>query len=302
MQIGFAGYVEEHFRDLQPQWVKVAQDASVGPCDVTQNPEIASALAHGVRVVVDFRCSNIQRLTREDEARGGAPYSWFTDALAGTVELSSHGVRDWEIWGEWACPAVAQGIFGGRNYRDLLEASYAAVKRADPGAVVWTGGFGVNFGLRAYERLLEQGAHDFFDVLNLHPFVHHRPWEEAEAAIHAGFAHLRELEIRAGVQPKPLACTEFGWPVMRGARNLKSNVFDKVQAIGEDLCAEWTDHSFALFERYGVQALMYCTLRDTNGSHWGSHLGILRTNGTRKPNYPVLAEWIARGRQTSIDF
>ena len=182
--------------------------------------------------------------------------------------------------------------------------------------VVWLGGHAVDFGLRAYRGLLEEGCGEFFDVNNLHPFIHRR--KQIAETIDEGFREIRRIEAThiPDEAPKPLALTEFGWPSMRKktGRPLKSFVaLGGVPELGYDTADALFEMSLQRFEAWGVQVCIICGLRDNPADkprHWGSWCGILdpegnpktyeRDDGTTGNILETIMRWMERGRDTEV--
>lgn len=303
MQLGFSGIETDPlsldaYQDMRPQWFKHTWDVESGTdWDCDANLEVAEEL--DAQVVVDVRT----RWRLEDKAEAEATYRAYTEPLTAMVRRLKDRVHHWEIWGEWSCPYVAADAFKGKNYTDLLRFSYEVIKAEDPDALVWLGGHGVNFGLRAYQGILRIGYGQYFDVNNLHPFVHERPWGQAERCIHEGFLQAARVDLEYLGERKPIAMTEFGWPSQRrlDGRPLGSYVMPGgVSPLSTEVAAEWWDKSLRMFDKRGVQALMVCSLHDGNRRrHWGGWLGLIDRDGEPKPQYEVVRRWMHKGRESA---
>lgn len=316
MQIGVtANYTADRaiLRELRPQWGKQAFSLDdITGHDVTDNVDVAAACEVCENVVVDLRTA-----WRHEDQVPEDPYAQWCDALAETVEASKHTIKHWEIWGEWACPYVAGSAFGGRNYADLLRRSYDIIKRGDPTSRVWLGGHAVDFGLRSYRGLIEEGCGEYFDVNNLHPFIHRR--KGIDGIIDEGFREIRRIEANhlGDATAKPLACTEFGWPSVAKKTGLPLESFVEVAGVpelGYDTADDLFERSFQRFEAWGVQVCIICNLRDTwdqrETNHWGGRIGLLdgdgrpktyeREDGSTGNILETFVRWLERGRDTEV--
>jgi hypothetical protein len=93
----------------------------------------------------------------------------------------------WEIWNE---PDVditfrCNGCDTARIYADMLAGSYAAIKRANPRALVLIGGLSIhdynNNGMAFLDRVVAaSGGRLNFDVLSIHPYMPDRPPESTD--------------------------------------------------------------------------------------------------------------------------
>jgi hypothetical protein len=121
-------------------------------------------------------------------------------------------VRAWEIWNEpnLAVYWTRQPFM--RDYARLLDASYAAIKQADPGATVVMAGM-ANFSWRDLRRLFRKGAAPLhFDVAAVHPF-------SGRPANAVKIVALNRLVLnRYGASTKPIWLTELTWSSAKGRK------------------------------------------------------------------------------------
>lgn len=148
-------------------------------------------------------------------------------AIVGRVAARYRGrVHAYILWNE---PNLA-AEWGGRSpdpaaYAALLRAAHAAVKAADPEALVVSAGLAPTNEVneqalddRLYLRgLYAAGARDYFDVLGAHPYGFAYPPDDPPGA-HEGlnFARLQELRqimVENGDGEKPVWATELGWTI-----------------------------------------------------------------------------------------
>jgi hypothetical protein len=113
-------------------------------------------------------------------------------------------IRIWQIWNEpnlklfWNIKPYAP------PYVALLKASYAAIKKADPGAKVMMAGL-PNRSWDALSAIYKAGAKPFFDIAAVHPYTHSPPDVMHIVAIN------RRVMNRNGDQRKTISLTETGW-------------------------------------------------------------------------------------------
>jgi hypothetical protein len=124
-------------------------------------------------------------------------------------------VRHYEVWNEW------NGGMGHANpteemkspeaYLPLLQATYAAVKEADPSAIVIGGA--VDGNVRWTERLVELGGMKHMDVLSIHPYMFHAGSDGTPENLVRLLADLGgRLAAKNGGAVPSLYVTETGWP------------------------------------------------------------------------------------------
>lgn len=128
------------------------------------------------------------------------------DFVAQAVTNFKGKIKYWEIvnepnlesfWGSKPNPA---------EYAKVLEASYKAVKKANPDAVVlYAGVAGVP--LKYIEDSYKAGAGKYFDVMNIHPYQ----WQGLpESGLIREISQLKELMAKYGLSDKPIWITEVG--------------------------------------------------------------------------------------------
>jgi hypothetical protein len=127
-------------------------------------------------------------------------------------------VPAWQVWNEpnlehfWANPNP-------QHYATLLKATYAAIKRADPEAlVVWGATSRLDW---EFLRPALAQADGKFDVIAIHPYGYGDP-RAPEAYIPDAIEELRRLLRAHGVGDRPIWFTEWGWPTHRGPRGISN--------------------------------------------------------------------------------
>jgi len=110
------------------------------------------------------------------------------------------------------------------GYTRLMQASYTAIKAANPDVLVLTAGLGAQNAVRQgvhtiaghefFAQMYTYGAHGYFDVLSWHPYSYpctpsqsctqSRPWYKND--------FVRQLMVNNGDGAKPIWATEFGAP------------------------------------------------------------------------------------------
>ncbi len=104
------------------------------------------------------------------------------DFFLKTANHYEEEVNAWEIWNEFDVPVFFMGTAD--EYANILRASYLAIKKANPNAVVLFGSVTFATGLivwgdtsyedkegqRYIEKVLENGVGDYFDIFNVHHY------------------------------------------------------------------------------------------------------------------------------------
>jgi hypothetical protein len=119
-------------------------------------------------------------------------------------------IEMWQIWNEPELVGFWYKQPFEQSYMTLLEASYVAIKAADPTANVVLGGF-PNLSWVTLDRLYRiHGARDYFDIVAVHPYTRQPRGVVtiAERVRHTMDAH--------GDARKPMLITETGWTSSQG--------------------------------------------------------------------------------------
>jgi hypothetical protein len=123
-------------------------------------------------------------------------------------------IRYWEVWNEPNWEGFWKPKPDPVDYTNLLKASYAACKRANPDCTVIgvaTSGIPMDF----IEGVLKAGGAAYMDALSVHPYRY--PASPEAHDLVADLTKLRELMDRYGAQDLPIWITEIGWPTHKGA-------------------------------------------------------------------------------------
>ena len=127
-------------------------------------------------------------------------------------------IRMWQIWNEphfvsyWTTQPFAP------SYVALLRAAHAAIKAADPGAVVVLAGL-ADFSWRYLEQIYRiPSARGLFDIVAIHPYT------ATPQGVITILQRARQVMDRNGDSAKPILATEITWPSSR-ERRLPSSAF-----------------------------------------------------------------------------
>jgi len=282
-------------RDAGFGWVKVGfgwrdiEGAAKGAFDWSRTDLI-------VRLANETGLDMVVRIDHQPQwAGGGFPvngppdnYQDLADFLSALAGRYQGRIRAYEVWNE---PNLARE-WGGQlpdpgKYVELLRLSYAAIKRADPGAMVISAGLSPtgtwNEESRPDDWYLESmyiamgGSSDgYFDVLGAHGAGYKSPPEidPAEVAAHEdlgghrAFAFRRVEDLRAimvqyGDADKQIALLEFGW-----TSDPRPDSPYNWHAVSEETKAE-----------YLVRAYQYAR------EHWAPWIGLMSTIYIADPDW-----------------
>ncbi|MDD5155910.1 MAG: family 1 glycosylhydrolase [Candidatus Omnitrophica bacterium] len=197
-------------------------------------------------------------------------------------------VKYWEVWNEPDSLTYWVRQDGLKSYCRLLKGVYLAAKAEDPACKVLNGGLAE--GLLSVNRLYDNGAKDYFDVLNIHIFESPlRPG--AIKAVQAYARLVYKVMERNGDSAKKIWVTEIGCPGVRSGLEvnnwwLGANPDEKQQE-------EWVRQVFTqLIKEKAVEKVFWAFLRDCDG-HWGNgvdYFGLVRWDFSKKPAFGAYKE------------
>lgn len=211
----------------------------------------------------------------------------FVDFSLAVVRRYKNRVKHWEVWNEPDSPIYWKEQDGMKGYCGLLKDVYVALKEEDPYCQVLNGGLAN--GISSVNRLYENGAKDYFDILNIHIFespLHSNPIERI--ALHK-VAY--KVMSRNGDGHKKIWITEIGCPGIK-RYNKTANWF-----LGENP-SEYEQAAFVkgvyteLIKEPYVEKIFWAFFRDCK-DHWGNgidYFGLIRWDYSKKPAFSAYKE------------
>ncbi len=193
-------------------------------------------------------------------------------------------VKYWELWNEPNVDIYWKPQDGMKRYTALLKRTYTELKREDATCRLLVGGLSMDF-IASLEQLYQQGAKDYFDICNVHPFV--TPVvENALALLIGSISKVRAVMAAHGDAVKPLWITELGCPGMPAGAQTKEWWLGRNST--EDEQARWVEKVYdGLANGREVEKIFWAFFRDTpNHFECGTDFfGLLREDFSKKPAF-----------------
>jgi hypothetical protein len=213
------------------------------------------------------------------------------------IERYKGKVKHWEVWNEPDSATYWSGQDGLKSYCKLLKDVYIAAKKADPDCKVLNGGLAN--GLASVNRLYDNGARDYFDILNIHFFE--SPLHEGAIKAVVAYPKLAyKVMMRNGDAHKKIWITEIGCPGIK--RGVKTENWWMGKNPGEKQQAEWLKKVYAeLLKDGNVEKIFWAFFRDCY-AHWGTgvdYFGIIRWDYSRKPAFKAYRDSFLNWRKAS---
>ena len=200
------------------------------------------------------------------------------------VEHFKDRVKYWEIWNEPDSNFYWTPQDEMKTYTELLKNTYPAIKAIDPTSKVLIGGLSKmpNISLK---RVYQQGGKDFFDIVNIHPFVDPLTNEPINT-VRAIYLSVRKIMTQYGDQEKSIWFTEIGCPGVESS-NPENNWWNGVSPT-EQQQATWVQQLYSQCLGWeGVEKIFWAFFRDTN-KHFKSgvdYFGLIRHDFSQKPSF-----------------
>lgn len=259
---------------------------------------VQGAAAHGLKMlaILDYTpgwarrsdCSGSKMCVPAD------PGAYANFATAAVQHYRALGVHTWEIWNEentanFFRPAADPGAYAG-----LLKAAYGAIKAADPGAVVISGGLapagsgGGNLSPPDYAAgVYNAGARGYFDAFGDHPYTYPATAGANPYGAWGQMAAIHQLMAAHGDGGKKIWITEYGAP---------TGGPDPAHFVSEAGQAQEVTAAVAAAKSYPwVGAFFWYTYLDPGATPDTNenYFGLVRADGARKPAFAAYQQAIA---------
>ena len=207
----------------------------------------------------------------------------FVNYAIKVIERYKDKIKYWELWNEPDSGVYWSKQDGLKSYCELLKEVYIAAKKADPECKILNGGLAN--GLASVNRLYDNGAKGYFDILNIHFF---------ESPLHRGgikgvtaYPKLAyKVMSRNGDGDKKIWITEIGCPGVK--RGLKVKNWWMGKNPTERQQADWLKKVYTeLLKDKHVDKIFWAFFRDTK-NHWDNgvdYFGVIRWDFSKKPSF-----------------
>ncbi|MDD5254691.1 MAG: family 1 glycosylhydrolase [Candidatus Omnitrophica bacterium] len=216
--------------------------------------------------------------------------SLFVNYASKVIRHYKSKVQYWEVWNEPDSSIYWNKQDGLKGYCQLLKEVYQAAKKENPGCKVLNGGFAN--GLLSVNRLYDNGAKDYFDILNIHIFE--SPLNEKSIKAVTAYARLAyKVMSRNGDAHKKIWVTEIGCPGVRKGLDVDNWWMGKNPDEAEQ--AGWVQEVYGgLLANEAVERVFWAFFRDCN-KHWGNgidHFGLIRQDYSLKPSFHAYRKFV----------
>jgi polysaccharide biosynthesis protein PslG len=313
--------LDAYFADLQALgvgWVRWDVDWSVvQPDDATHfswqetDRVTATAYRYGIKSLAiltytppwarDEQCRSTKHCHPADPATFGR--------FANTVVDRYHDkIQHWEVWNEPNFAYFWEPRPNVDNYASVLQAAYSGIKKADPQALVLSGGLAASGDeadgsiapITFISRLYQLKANQYIDAVALHPYTYpalpnYQAWWNRWLQIDS----IRQLMVQQGDTAKKIWLTEFGAPTGGPGRAFGTDQLDNFE-YGRDFMQEQAVAALAQ-EALGLYCqrsqwmgpFFWYSLKDESTARDSSEnfFGLLRFDGSKKPAYAVFQKF-----------
>lgn len=207
----------------------------------------------------------------------------FVNYATKLIERYKGKIKYWEIWNEPDSGTYWEPQDGLKSYCRLLKEVYIAAKKVNPECKILNGGLAN--GLGSINRLYDNGAGGYFDILNIH-FFETPLTANAIKAVTAYPKLAYKIMSRNGDADKLIWITEIGCP------GVKNTVKTKNWWMGKNpdelQQAQWVTKVYSeLLKNDKVEKIFWAFFRDCN-KHWGTgvdYFGLVRWDLSKKPSF-----------------
>jgi hypothetical protein len=207
----------------------------------------------------------------------------FVNYASKVIERYKDQVKYWELWNEPDSATYWKNQDGLKSYCVLLKDVYIAAKQIDPECKILNGG--IANGLASINHLYDNGAKDYFDILNIHFFQ--TPFHTGSIKAVASYPKLAyKIMQRNGDGDKKIWITEIGCPGVK--MGLATDNWWMGKNPNETQQAKWLKDVYTeLLKNPQVEKIFWAFFRDTKG-HWNNgvdYFGMVRWGYSRKPAF-----------------
>jgi len=213
----------------------------------------------------------------------------FVNYTVKVIDRYKDKIKFWEIWNEPDSSVYWQPQDGLKSYCALLKDIYIAAKKIDPDCKILNGGLAN--GLVSVNKLYDNGAKDYFDILNIH-FFETPVNPKAILAVQAYPKLVRKIMKRNGDSEKKIWITEIGCPGVKtkepSSKLQKTCNWWMGKNPDEKQQSQWVEDIYSkLIYSEGVDKVFWAFFRDTK-DHWKNgtdSFGLVRWDFSSKPAF-----------------
>lgn len=204
----------------------------------------------------------------------------FANFVSQTVLHFKGRIRYWEIWNEPNIGTFWKPRPNASDYAKALKAAYQAAKRADPDCKL-LGPCTLAIDAPFIEKVLAEGAIDYFDILSVHPYRDLRDIDLnkdlPDVDLIDDLQEVRRLMAKYG-SVKPIWITEMG-------RN--TSLAPEGEGISEEAQANYSVKMYVVAFAGGVEKFFQYHLKEGGEDPYYTeqHYGVLRRDWSPKPSY-----------------
>ncbi len=166
-------------------------------------------------------------------------------------------VMYWQVWNEPNNPVFWPTGPDAQEYTNMLKATYARIKKANPHAQIVLGGISLN-DLDYINALYAAGAKDYFDILAVHLY---NPGQAPSAYLDRELEKLQAAMAARGDGAKSIWLTEIGWYTGTAPHS-----------VSEDQQGRYLEQVYAIANSKSyVGAVFWNALTDCNASYDASN-------------------------------
>jgi len=212
----------------------------------------------------------------------------FVNYASKVIQRYKGQVKYWELWNEPDSATYWKEQDSLKSYCVLLKDVYTAAKRIDPECQILNGGLAN--GLASINHLYDNGAKDYFDILNIHFFQ--TPLHAGSIKAVASYPKLAyKIMQRNGDAHKKIWITEIGCPGVKMGLAVDNWWMGKNPTEAQQ--AKWLKDVYTeLLKNSQVEKIFWAFFRDTK-DHWSSgvdYFGMVRWDYSRKPSFKAYRE------------
>lgn len=202
----------------------------------------------------------------------------YTDYVTATVTRYKDSVHTWEVWNEVNTPLYWKPAPDPAAYAEMMKATQAAIKAADPTATIIAGGL-AGFDYTYMEKFRAAGGMTTFDGIGVHTFVN----GQFDASMTAAWLDGAEAYLSKYAPKAKIWITELAWSTCSAtASSCDSPVTEEQQA-------QYLQQAYLDAAQRGVKAITWWNLIEfgTSGNRLDNY-GLVEKTGRVKPGYNAL--------------